>query len=218
MTSDLNFPPNGLSVATSIFYVTYVVFETPATIVLRSARPSLLIPGVVVVWGAVSLGNGYANSYAVVLACRLLLGLCEAALSPCLVLYMTTFYRREELALRLCYLYMSSALSGCLGGLIATGIMKMDGMRGLRGWQWLYIIEGALTIAWGLACFYLMADTYKNARYLSERQKFIMAVREAQEEAYSKDDGFSWVEIRKAFMDPIIYLSGFVQFCVDTCL
>jgi hypothetical protein len=113
---------------------------------------------------------------------------------------------------------MASALSGCIGGLISTGILKMDDMQGLRGWQWLYIIEGALTIGWGLACFYLMADNYEHARYLTDRQKFIMRVREAKEEGYSKDEGFSWAEIQKAFTDPVIYLSGFVQFCLDVCL
>lgn len=118
MTTDLNFPANGLSICTSIFYVTYVLFETPATVLLRTLRPSRMIPGVVILWGAVVIGNGFAQNYPTVLACRLLLGICEAALSPCLALYMTTFYQRSELALRLCYLYISSAISGVVGGLI----------------------------------------------------------------------------------------------------
>lgn len=218
MTTDLHFPANGLSVATSVFYATYVAFETPATILLRSLRPSLFIPGIVIIWGAVVIGNGFATSYEIVIACRLILGLCEAALSPCLVLYMTTFYRREELALRLCYLYMASALSGVIGGLVAAGLIKMDGIHGLRGWQWLYIVEGALTVAWGVACFFLIADKYQNARYLNDREKFLMRVRHAQEATYSHDAGFSWVEVKKAFMDPVIWLSGVVQLGLDICL
>lgn len=218
MTTQLHFPSNGLSVCTSIFYVTYVLFETPATVMLRTLRPSRLIPAVVVVWGATVLGNGFASSYGGVLACRLVLGMCEACLSPCLFLYMTTFYRREELALRMCYLFISSALSGVVGGLIAYGFLKMDGLRGLAGWQWLYIIEGALTIVVGIIVAFCMADRYEEATYLSDRQMYLMHVRAAQATAYSKDEGFSWVEIRKALTDPIIYLSGFVQLCIDVCL
>ncbi|BEI84466.1 hypothetical protein CcaverHIS002_0410700 [Cutaneotrichosporon cavernicola] len=218
MTEDLNFPANGLSVATSIFYVTYVLFETPATMLLRSLKPKRLIPAVVIIWGGISLANGFCKTYAQVLACRLLLGVCEAALSPCLVLYMTTFYRREELALRLCYLYMSSALSGVIGGLIAAGFLKMDGLQGLRGWQWLYIIEGAITILVGIIVFFAIANTYQSARYLNKREKWMMSVRQAQEAAFNHDDGFSWVEIRKAFTDPVIWLSGFVQLGLDVCL
>lgn len=171
-----------------------------------------------IIWGSISLANGFCRTYAQVLVCRLLLGVCEAALSPCLVLYMTTFYRREELALRLCYLYMSSAISGVLGGLIAAGILKMDGMQALRGWQWLYIIEGAITVVVGFVVFFAIANTYQSARYLNEREKWMMSVRQAQEAAFNHDDGFSWAEIRKAFTDPVIWLSGFVQLGLDVCL
>lgn len=100
MTTDLHFPQNGLSICVSIFFVTYVIFETPATALLKTLRPSRLIPTIVLVWGGISIGNGFAQNYATVLACRLLLGMCEAAFSPCLILYMTMFYRRDELSLR----------------------------------------------------------------------------------------------------------------------
>lgn len=100
MTTDLRFPENGLSICVSIFFVTYVVFETPATVLLKTLRPSRLIPTIVVIWGAISIGNGFAQNYATVIACRLILGMCEAAFSPCLILYMTMFYRRDELSLR----------------------------------------------------------------------------------------------------------------------
>ncbi|KAL1405674.1 hypothetical protein Q8F55_009313 [Vanrija albida] len=218
MTTDLNFPANGLSVATSIFYVTYVALETPATILLRTLRPSRMIPTTVVIWGAVVIGNGFANNYATVLVCRLLLGACEAALSPCLFLYMTTFYQREELALRMCYLFISSAISGIVGGLIAAGLLKMDGIANLAGWRWLYIIEGIITVLVGFVVFFTMYDRYEDAKYLSDRQMFLMHVRQAKSASYSKDEGFSWVEVRKALTDPVIYLSGFIQLCIDVCL
>ncbi|WVW78056.1 hypothetical protein I302_100007 [Kwoniella bestiolae CBS 10118] len=218
MTKDLHFPANGLSLATSIFYVTYVLFETPATVLLRTLRPSRLIPIVIVVWGATVLGNGFAKSYGTVIACRLLLGMCEAALSPCLFLYMTTFYQRCELGLRMCYLFIASAISGVVGGLIATGFLKMNGLHGIAGWRWLFIIEGALTIGVGFIVAFFIPDKYEDARYLDERQMFLMKVREAQEAAYSQDTGFSWIEIRKALTDPVVYLSGFIQMCFDVCL
>jgi MFS family permease len=110
MTTDLHFPQNGLSICVSIFYVTYVIFETPATALLKTLRPSRLIPTIVLVWGGISIGNGFAQNYATVLACRLLLGMCEAAFSPCLILYMTMFYSRYELSLRSEY----SLVFGCL--------------------------------------------------------------------------------------------------------
>ncbi|TXT09269.1 uncharacterized protein COLE_03203 [Cutaneotrichosporon oleaginosum] len=218
MVKDLNFPANGLSVATSIFYVTYVLFETPATMLLRTLRPSRMVPIFVVIWGGVIIGNGFATNYATVVACRLLLGVCEAGLFPCLVLYMTSFYQREELGLRTCYLFIAACLSGVVGGLIATGFLKMDGLRDLAGWRWLYIIEGALTIVVGIGSFFVIADRYETATYLSERQKFLMMVRQAKAAVYSRDEGFSWGEFRQYVRDPMIYLSGFVLLCMDTCM
>jgi MFS family permease len=94
----------------------------------------------------------------------------------------------------------------------------MDGIHGLSGWRWLYIIEGALTIAVGIAVTFFIPDRYEDAKYLSERQMFLMHVRHAQTSAYSKDEGFSWVEVRKALTDPVIYLSGFIQLCFGVCL
>ncbi|BEI80833.1 hypothetical protein CcaverHIS002_0113620 [Cutaneotrichosporon cavernicola] len=218
MVKDLNFPSNGLSVATSIFYVTYVVFETPATMLLRTLRPSRMVPTFMIIWGGVVIGNGFATNYATVVACRLLLGICEAGLFPSLVLYMTSFYQREELGLRTCYLFIAACLSGVVGGLIATGFLKMDGLRGLAGWRWLYIIEGALTIVVGIGSFFAIADRYETASYLSERQKFLMRVRHAKAAVYSRDEGFSWNEFRRYTRDPMIYLSGFVLLCMDTCM
>lgn len=81
-----------------------MILEVPFTTLLRTLRPSRLIPGVVLVWGGVVLGMGFSTNYATILATRLLLGGLEAALTPCLMLYLTTFYQRNELALRMCYL------------------------------------------------------------------------------------------------------------------
>ena len=69
------------------------------------------------------------------------MGLLESALTPCLFLILTFFYVREELALRTSYMFMSAATAGVVGGLIAAGLLKMDGLQGLAGWSWLYIVE-----------------------------------------------------------------------------
>lgn len=77
---DINAPSNGLSVATSIFYATYVTFEPFFTTILKSVRPSRLLPAVVVLWGACLLGAGFMTNYPTLIAIRLLLGLLESAL------------------------------------------------------------------------------------------------------------------------------------------
>lgn len=110
------------------------------------------------------------------------------------------------------------AIAGVIGGLLATGLLKMDGLRGLEGWRWLYIIEGSLTLLVGVAYFFLIADTPETARYLSDDDKVIVSLRAKQEAVFSQDEGFSWVEVRKALTDPVIYLSGVAHLGFDTCM
>lgn len=108
--------------------------------------------------------------------------------------------------------------SGVFGGLLATGLLKMDGLRGLEGWRWLYIIEGAATILVGIAYFFLIADSPESARYLTDDDKVVVRLRAKKEAVFTHDDGFSWVEVRKALTDPVIYLSGLAHLGFDTCM
>jgi MFS family permease len=102
-------------------------------------------------WGIVSTLTGVVQSYGGLIACRLLLGLMEGGLLPGLTVYLTMFYTKKELALRIGYLFVSSALAGACGGLLAYGIGFMDGVAGQSGWRWVFIIEGkeqpSLTLA-----------------------------------------------------------------------
>lgn len=106
----------------SITSLAYVALETPATMFLRTLRPSRFIPGVTVLWGIVVLGSGFSKNYATQVAVRVLLGAMESALSPCLFLWMTTFYKRNEMASRSSYLYVAAPLSGIFGGLVVSGL------------------------------------------------------------------------------------------------
>ncbi|KAF9260695.1 major facilitator superfamily transporter [Marasmius fiardii PR-910] len=218
MTTALKLPADGLSVATSIFYATYVSFETPMTTFLKSLRASRLIPTVVILWGTTVMASAWMKNYGGLIATRLVLGMLEAALTPCLFLWITAFYQRDELARRQCFLFISAALSGVVGGLIAAGLLKMNGLAGMEGWQWLYCVEGVITIVIGIIAIPFVPDSYEEAWYLTRRQKFLMRVREVQSREYMGDASFSWGEVKKAFTDPIVYLSGFVQMGLDTCL
>jgi MFS family permease len=75
----------------------------------------------------------------------------------------------------------------------------MDGLAGIEGWRWIYIIEGIITIVVGIVYLFLIADTWETATYLSERQRFLMKVRDAKAAMFSMDNGLSFEEVKKAF-------------------
>jgi len=218
MSTDINLTGNQFNVATSIFYVTYVLIETPAAVVVKSAKFSRMIPAVALGWGLVCLCTGFIQNYPGLLVTRLLLGAAEGGLFPSLTLYLMSWYKRDELAKRMCFLFGAAAIAGAFGGLIAFGILHMDGAAGYAGWRWLYIIEGAITIVFAFSTFWLLPDKPEHAYFLNARDKEIMATRLEQERIYAGNDQFAWREVKLAFKDLKLYISAICQFGADVCL
>ena len=102
-----------------------------------------MLAGVTFGWGLITTFTGFCSGpsgYHSMIACRVLLGVVESAFFPCAALYLTYHYTREELGLRTSYLFVAAAMSGAFGGLLAYGIFHMEGVSGMHGWQWLYIL------------------------------------------------------------------------------
>ena len=135
MEEDLGMHGNQYQLAVSILFVTYLAFEVPSNLVLKKFTPSRWIAFIAVAWGTIATLTGIVQSYGGLLACRVLLGVVEAGLFPGLNVYLTMFYTRREIALRVGFLFVSAALAGAIGGLLAYGIGHMDGVAGLSGWR-----------------------------------------------------------------------------------
>lgn len=141
MPEDIGASAEQFSTAVSIFYATYVLSETPWAVLLKKFTPKYTIGGLCVVWSLTTIFSGFITSVGGLYAARLILGACEGGLFPGLNLYLTMVYKREEMAKRVAYLFVCTALAGAFGGLLAYGILQMDGVSGLAGWKWVYIIE-----------------------------------------------------------------------------
>lgn len=143
---DLQLHGTQYQTAVALLFVTYVLVEVPSNLVLKYLTPSRYIAGLTITWGIVSTLTGVVQSFGGLIACRLLLGLLEGGLFPGLTVYLTMFYTKTELALRIGYLFVSSAIAGACGGLLAYGIGFMDGVAGQSGWRWVFIIEGIVCV------------------------------------------------------------------------
>jgi len=112
--------------------------------------------------------TGITQNYAGLIVCRLLLGAVEGGLFPGAAIYLTLWYSKRELALRIGYLFVSAALAGACGGLLAYAIGFMDGVAGQRGWRWILIIEGLPTFLLGISTWFLLADDPESVYYLTK--------------------------------------------------
>lgn len=93
-----------------------------------------------------------------------------------------------------------------------AGFIKLDGHLGLAGWQHIYVWLGVITIFLGIISPFFIADSYQSAWFLTPRQKLLMRVRDLQAAEYRGKQEFSWAEVRKAFTEPLVYISGAMQF------
>lgn len=103
--------------------------------------------------------------------CRFFLGLTEAGLFPGVQFYLSCWYKRGEFGIRSAIFFSAAALAGSFGGLLAAAIAKMNGVAGIPGWAWIFILEGLLTVVIGIASFWMVHDFPDEARFLSPDEK-----------------------------------------------
>lgn len=219
MEEDLRLEGNQFQVAVSIFYVTYLLFEVPSNLILKPLTPSRYISFVAFGWGIIAMCTGFVHNYGALIAIRLILGVVEAGLFPGLNVYLTFFYTKRELALRVGYLFVSAAISGALGGLLAYGIGQMSGVAGYNGWRWIFIIEGLPSIVIGVATFFLLPNDIEHAYFLTPEEKKFAAARHMRHYGHTESaQKFSKSDMMAAFKDWKIWLFCLGQFGVDTML
>lgn len=219
LEKDLHMKGNQYEVALSIFFVTYLAFEVPSNLVLKKFTPSRWMATLAICWSIIASLTGLCNTYGQFLACRVLLGVFEAGLFPGLAMYLTFFYTKRELSLRIGYLFVSAALAGACGGLLAYGIGHMGGVRGMKGWRWIMILEGIPTFVAGVIALFFLADSPDKASYLSPAERDFLHERRLKEQGETEDaQKFHWADVRKAFLDWHIIAFAAAQFGVDTML
>lgn len=221
MENDLKLSPTQFQIAVSIFFVPYLLFEVPSNLVLKLFTPRRWIAALAFSWGLIATLSGLVDSYASLLACRLLLGVVEAGLFPGLNVYLTFFYTKHELARRVGYLFVSAAVAGGLGGLLAFGIGHLDGARGMSGWRWILIIEGIPSVVLGVVTWFYLPNDAATAWFLKahEEERALMEVRLGREYGNTKSGReFRVVDMNKAFGDWKVWAFCVAQFGVDTML
>ncbi|KAL4899235.1 hypothetical protein BDW74DRAFT_183978 [Aspergillus multicolor] len=213
MPEDIGASTSQFSAAVSLFYATYVTVEVPAVILVKRFSPRYILTFLCIIWSVTTIANGLIHNIGGLYVCRLVLGACEGGLFPSLNMYLTLVYKREEMARRVSYLMSCTALSGAFGGLLAYGLLQMDGVGGYAGWRWVYLIEGAFSILCAAAIFFGLPDDPRTAYFLTPEEKSVMQTRHQQRLSYMGSDTLDWREIKLAFTDPKVWLCACTQFC-----
>ncbi|KAL4913596.1 major facilitator superfamily domain-containing protein [Aspergillus aurantiobrunneus] len=189
MGDDLQLTSNQYSIILVVFFIGYVVFEPPSNMILVRTRPSRYLPAIMALWGALTCVMSVVKNYHHLIVLRVFVGLMEAGFAPGVLLIIASWYKRREQSKRFAVFMSAAILSGAFGGLIAGAITsRLEGARGIRGWRWLFIVEGAITSAWAIVSAFLLLDYPGTTSKLSERERAIAVARLQEGPATARND------------------------------
>ncbi|KAG2222476.1 hypothetical protein INT45_013389 [Circinella minor] len=198
------------TVGLSIFFVGYVLFEIPSNIVLKKIGPNIWIPFVMVSFGIVMMCMAAINNGTGLLVTRFFLGVTEAGLFPGVIYYMTLWYTRREIATRISLFFGCATVAGAFGGVLAYGIMKLDGVQGLHGWQWIFIIEGIPTLVLAALTYYVLPNVPENSKALNERERAHVTNRLRIDAGPATETHFSMKQLKLAWTDWKVYMYSLI--------
>ncbi|KAG2010179.1 high-affinity nicotinic acid transporter [Coprinopsis cinerea AmutBmut pab1-1] len=205
LVEDLKISPPEYNTALALYFVAYVIFEVPANIVLKRFNPQVWLPTLTFAWGTVTVFQGFVTNKASLFAVRFLLGITEAGLFPGVIYVFSVYYRRHERSWRVAIFFGGAALAGAFGGILAYAIGKMEGIGGKRGWAWIFIIEGLLTVVSAVFAYFVVPTWSHNAKFLTTSEKERLLARLDADSDAALIEKFEWTYVKQAMKDHLVW-------------
>ena len=189
MVKALHMSPKVFGFGSGIFFFSYFLFEVPSNLLLEKVGARLWIARIMITWGFLAAGTAFIVGPGTFYTMRLLLGAAEAGFFPGVILYLTYWFPSEYRARIVGMFTVAIPVSSFLGSPISAALLGVDGWLGLRGWQWMFIMEGAPAVLLGFFCLFVLSDKPSGARWLDSDQKAWLNGRLQSESGRSKRVG-----------------------------
>ncbi|CAM3643862.1 4-hydroxyphenylacetate permease [Xenorhabdus thuongxuanensis] len=222
MGKDLGLTSTMFGLAATLFYATYVIFGIPSNVILSIVGARRWIATIMVLWGIASTATMFATGPTSLYILRMLVGIAEAGFLPGILVYLTywfpAYYRARANALFMIAMPVTMAF----GSLISGYILAMDGIWNLRGWQWLFLLEGFPSVLLGFAVWFYLDDSPEKAKWLTREDKQCLqemiendklAITQPSEQMQQQKTSL-WREV----FTPIVLMYTFAYFCLTNTL
>ncbi|KAF8884550.1 MFS general substrate transporter [Gymnopilus junonius] len=207
LATQLDLTGNRYNIALTMYFIPYCLFECPANLVLKQFHPSRWLPGITIAWGIVMTLMGLVKNYPQLVGVRVCLGVAEAGLFPGVVYYLSLWYPRHKLQVRIGLFFGAASLAGAFSGLLAFAISFMSGTRGLLGWSWIFILEGIATVIVGILAAFILVDFPSTAKFLTpEERAYIVHKKKYDNSSVGEEEHFEMRHLWAAMTDWQVWL------------
>jgi MFS transporter, ACS family, tartrate transporter len=210
LQQDLGLSATEYGLGAGLFFLGYCVFEIPSNLILDRVGARRWIARIMIVWGLVSMATMFISDVTSFMVARVVLGLAEAGFFPGMVLYLTYWIPAAERARTNALFMMAAPVSVIVGAPVSEAIMAMHGMLGLRGWQWLFLLEGLPAVVLGFLALRVMTDRPEQADWLPAEDREWLAATMSAERAQRLETGHSnvWRSLQsgRVWLLTLVYL------------
>lgn len=175
MMKELGLTSTQFGLATTLFYIAYIACGIPSNIMLARIGARRWIGAIMIAWGLASSATMFATNPSTLYLLRVLVGITEAGFLPGMLLYLTLWFPAAYRARANAMFMIAMPVTAAIGSALSGYILGLDGVAGLKGWQWLFMLEGLPSALLGLAVFYYLDDRPQQAAWLSADDKATLA-------------------------------------------
>ncbi|WP_340616848.1 4-hydroxyphenylacetate permease [Xenorhabdus entomophaga] len=221
MGKDLGLTSTMFGLAATLFYATYVIFGIPSNVMLSIVGARRWIATIMVLWGIASTATMFATGPTSLYILRMLVGVAEAGFLPGILVYLTywfpAYYRARANALFMIAMPVTMAF----GSLISGYILEMDGIWDLRGWQWLFLLEGFPSVLLGFVVWFYLDDSPEKAKWLTREDKQClqeMLENDRLSQEHTNAPVLQKTSLWREIFTPIVLMYTFAYFCLTNTL
>ncbi|SAK69376.1 major facilitator transporter [Caballeronia calidae] len=211
MLNDLRFSETVYGIGAGIFFLGYFLFEVPSNVILHKVGARNWLARIMLTWAVISASFVFVKSPTTFYVLRFLLGVAEAGFAPGVILYLTYWFPAARRAKALSLFFMAIPLAGIVGGPLSGYIMHaFQGVHGLAGWKWLFMLEALPSLFLGVAILFYLDNGIAGAKWLSDEEKALLKRNVEKDNAQT----VKHVSIRAFIGDRRLWLMAAIYFCV----
>ncbi|OQO06353.1 hypothetical protein B0A48_08942 [Cryoendolithus antarcticus] len=219
MITDLDLTGNRYSISIFIFTIASIAFQLPSTIAVRTFGPRIWFPIITFSFGLITMCTAFVTTWKQMIALRILLGMAMSGVYPGLTLLISSWYPRKEQQVRFAFLQSGQVIILATGSIVNFGLNKLNGRGGLKGWQYMFLVQGLIACMFGLLTRAWIIDFPENAHnslyFLTPEEQKLAVSRIQRDRKDVEAEPFTWYAVLRHAGDAKVYAFAVLFFCLN---